>query len=116
MVTTSAIAIGADTNKMSVLLGTSAYSVTLQFYGKVRMSRSNFYRRVDRDGNMPILSDSVSMSYESDATHPYFIQYRDNKPIAYKGEESVLFNNGRVWDYSVNKLVDASDLRKIIED
>jgi hypothetical protein len=72
--------------------------------------KPNFYRAVDRDGKMPVLCDK---EYDIPETHPYFVRYRNSKPISYHGPEDILFENGKVYDYSKNEFVYSDDLLKI---
>ena len=71
--------------------------------------KNNFYRAVDKEGKMPVL---CKKEYDIPETHPYFIRYKNNKPVSYRGQEDVLFENGKVYDYSINEFVYPDNLLK----
>lgn len=71
--------------------------------------KNNYYRAVDKDGKMPILCDK---EYNIPYSHPYFIRYKNNKPVSYCGPEDVLFENGKVYDYSTNEFIFPDNLSK----
>ena len=71
--------------------------------------KDNFYRAVDKEGKMPIL---CKKEYDIPETHPYFIRYKNNKPVSYKGKEDIVFENGKVYDYSINEFVYPDNLLK----
>jgi hypothetical protein len=71
--------------------------------------KSNFYRAVDKDGQWPV---SYDREYDIPESHPYFIRYKNNKPVSYCGPEDILFENGKVYDYSINEFVYPDNLLK----
>ena len=77
----------------------------------MRIGKS-FFRYVDKNGNMPFISNKR----RNVISHPYFIQYKDNKPIAYHGPSNVIagdITNTKVWDYSESNYVPISLLKAI---
>lgn len=59
---------------------------------------NNFRVYVDRGGNMPQLRHSVWKC----ATHPYYIRYVNDRPVAYHGPVNVIAENvskDSVWCY-----------------
>lgn len=72
----------------------------------------SFFRYVDKGGNMPILT------YHSTyiKTHPYYVQYYNNKPVAYHGPQNVLcsdISGTKVWDYSTNSFIDITNIKAV---
>lgn len=49
----------------------------------------NFFLYVDREGKMPFQSDR-QMAVKS---HPFYVRYVSNRPVAYHGPKEVLANN-----------------------
>ena len=72
-------------------------------------NRDNFYRYVDREGKMPCLKYRPMRS----KSHPFYVQYRNNKPVAYHGPLDVVGTNGKIWDYSINEYVDAATIPNV---
>jgi hypothetical protein len=64
----------------------------------------NFYYYVDNDGNMPF----ISRSKRNVISHPNFVQYKDNKPVAYHG---IIYK--KVWDYSLKEYVSIELLKSV---
>lgn len=58
---------------------------------------------------MPAIFDSPRQSPKS---HPYYVRYVNNRPVAYRGLEDVLFNEGKVYDYGSEQFVPIDGLRK----
>lgn len=72
----------------------------------------NFFLYVDREGKMPFIS-AVQRAVKS---HPFFVQYRDNVPVAYKGPANVLASDitgTKVWNYATNEFQPISSLQAI---
>lgn len=70
------------------------------------MKSKNFYLYVDRGGKMPQLA---YQKWES-KTHPYYVRYVNDKPVAYRGPLAVVGTNGKLWDYSINEYVSAEGI------
>ena len=69
----------------------------------------NFRVYVDRGGNMPQLRRSV---WKCD-THPFYIRYSNDGPVAYHGPVDVLVQNlsrDGVWCYRRGKFVSINSL------
>mgnify|MGYP006950428232 FL=1 len=69
----------------------------------------NFRVYVDRGGNMPQLRHSV---WDCD-THPYYIRYINDRPVAYHGPVSVVAQNvsrDSVWCYLRSEFVSINSL------
>lgn len=73
--------------------------------------RKNFYRYVDRSGGMPQLRYRKWKSI----THPYYVRYVNDKPVAYHGPIEIVGASGppgKLWDYSVNEYVSVEGIRQ----
>jgi len=60
--------------------------------------RHNYYIYVDREGKMPFLSGNKRKS----VSHPYYIRYVNDTPVAYHGPTEVHAQDvtkSKVWDY-----------------
>jgi hypothetical protein len=68
--------------------------------------QNNFWRYCDQEGKMPFLYNKLFKI----KSHPFYVQYRNNKPVAYHGPIDVVGTNGKIWDYSVNEYVDAATI------
>lgn len=69
----------------------------------------NFRVYVDRGGNMPQLRHSV---WKFD-THPFYIRYINDRPVAYHGPVDVLVQNlsrDGVWCYQRGEFVSINSL------
>lgn len=59
----------------------------------------NYFIYVDREGKMPFLSATKRNSL----SHPFYIRYVKNSPVAYHGPAEVHARDvtgSKVWDYS----------------
>lgn len=71
----------------------------------------DFFTYVDRGGKMTILSLHPTMIQ----THPYYIRYVNNRPVAYHGPADVLVQDvtgSKVWCYASNSFIDIASLSK----
>jgi len=78
----------------------------------VAIDNPNFYIYVDKSGKMPVLSH-IKLDI---IHHPYFIQYRSNRPVAYHGPKNILvenINNDSVWCFARAKFVPIDNLKAI---
>ena len=73
---------------------------------------NNFYIYVDTDGKMPILSPHPRQI----KSHPFYIQYSGNKPVAYHGPLYVLCSDTtkkKIYDYSTQSYVSPVGLKRV---
>jgi hypothetical protein len=66
--------------------------------------RTSFFIYVDREGKMPFLSGERCHS----VTHPYYIRYVNNRPVAYHGPADIHardVSGTKIWDYSQNEFI-----------
>jgi hypothetical protein len=71
----------------------------------------NFRVYVDKEGKCPVLSH-IKLNMKS---HPYYIRYRDNRPVARHGPRNVLVQNvGKdcVWCYHFSKFVPIDNIKE----
>lgn len=67
--------------------------------------KNNFYIYVDREGKMPVLFyEPVEIK-----SHPYYVKYINNRPVAYKGPLEVISNNGKFYCYDRKEYVPATE-------
>lgn len=71
--------------------------------------KDDFYLYVDRSGKMPTLSHKP----KNMLSHPYFVRYVNNKPIAFCGPKNILFTNNKVWDYSKDEYIPINFLKDL---
>jgi hypothetical protein len=72
---------------------------------------TNFLIYMDRGGNMQQLRTEQWVC----KTHPYFIRYRSNRPVSYRGPANVVAGNigkDSVWCYATSKFVPLSNLKQ----
>lgn len=70
------------------------------------MISTNFYRYVDKEGKIPFLSETKRRV----RSHPYYVRYANNKPVAFKGPLEVVGtrlseNVFGLYDYSKQTFV-----------
>ncbi len=66
----------------------------------------NFYIYVDKGGKMPQLRRRPTEI----KTHPYYIKYGGDKPIAIHGPRELLTTDGKVYDYALKEFVPADGI------
>ena len=72
--------------------------------------RSNFVIYTDSNGSLPVLRPiGVPLSLSFAKHHKYWVEYRNNKPVAVKPYP---FQTS-VWDYSVQESVSISSIKEI---
>ena len=75
------------------------------------MNRVNFRIYVDRGGKMPQMRCG---EWKSD-THPYYVRYLNNVPVARRGPISVLGSDvtgTKIWDFSKNAFVPLESIKQ----
>lgn len=76
----------------------------------------NFRICVDRGGKMPILRNLKDTTL---ATHPWFVEYRNNRPVGYKGPVEIVATRSPVtgklnfWDYSTQSPIGAETVNSL---
>lgn len=69
----------------------------------------SYYVYVDRGGNMPQLRHSEWVSN----THPYYVRYINDRPVAYHGPQDALAQNitgDSVWCYLTDSFIPLTTL------
>ena len=70
----------------------------------------NFFIYTDKGGKMPQLRYKPWQCI----THPYFVQYVNNRPVKYHGPDDLMGNkNGSVWCYASSDYVPLSSIQSV---
>jgi len=72
----------------------------------------NFFIYVDKGGKMPVLSRRKLTLM----THPYWVQYINDTPVAYHGPKEMITGNiagDSIWDYRLGKFVPIENCRAV---